>query len=947
MSLAADGTARLVCRLAACLGFVASALGVCAEEVPLSLAEALDLAQRQNPEILAQRARTDAELARAEEVKKTGWPRLALASGWSWTNNPSLVFAQKLNAGEFTQEDFAIDRLNAPDGLSHLTTTAGRRGADRRSSARSGAQAERQSAGGRRADAVARREPPRTCGSASSKPTAGPPSPQRAWRSRSAPSRARALARPTWRRASPRARRSADLLRARARRREREADLAERRGRAQIALAALSRVLGAEPRRLVPAQELPPRRRPLEGDEAAWARGPLTREPSCRTRASASRRRRWAERAEERSVRPDLGACGQLQDDRNASRAAASPAPSGCAALERVRPRARQACGRGAAEERAAEQRRGRPRPRFGSRSRRPGGGPGGARALRRRGRRRRGGPRGAAGGPGAAAGRHGDPHRRAGDRSGQPGRRARGDPGRGRGGARRRRPAPRRGRAVMRTRGDARSRVRRRRWPSLPAAAAVGRGELRARRPARRAAARRSRTAARGRSGGGGARPCRPRCRRGSARRWPRASPPRWSSCPPRGRPRGRGRGAWCASTTRRCARPGGRGGRGRRPRPTCARIGVAAREGRRHAARGGGEPRTGGGRGRGRRGSPRQPGLRGAARAVRGHGASPPGERGRRGLAGRDADRDRRRAAASSCAPPSRRSLARAAPGPRRSRRSWTASPGPSRATVRSVSAAGRPGHAPLRGAGRPARRAGPALGPLRAPARSRRRSASAAPPGARRARCFPRGGLTGVFVVAGRHGAAALDRGRRAGGRSRPRSARASRRASAWRSTPRASRTARRSSGTERRDARRVRRADRPRLPRQQAHAAADRGVARPGRARAARHAARGGAADPRPDGRRDRGLARRGAGRGRVARRRARSSGRCGASPASSTSTPTARPGFALVTVRFRVNESNEESLVKVYERLVRRRARSCRRARCRRRSSCTRSTTCRS
>ena len=30
--------------------------------------------------------------------------------------------------------------------------------------------------------------------------------------------------------------------------------------------------------------------------------------------------------------------------------------------------------------------------------------------------------------------------------------------------------------------------------------------------------------------------------------------------------------------------------------------------------------------------------------------------------------------------------------------------------------------------------------------------------------------------------------------------------------------------------------------------------------------------------------------------------------------------TARPGFALVTVRFLVNESNEESLVKVYERL---------------------------
>src|SRR6266545_4508911 len=94
-------------------------------------------------------------------------------------------------------------------------------------------------------------------------------------------------------------------------------------------------------------------------------------------------------------------------------------------------------------------------------------------------------------------------------------------------------------------------------------------------------------------------------------------------------------------------------------------------------------------------------------------------------------------------------------------------------------------------------------------------------------------------------------------------------------------------------------RARRAHRARLPRQQAHAAADRGRARPGHPRAPGDAARRGAADPGPDGRRGRRLSGRGSAGGRTA---------------------SARPGFALVTVRLRVNESNEESLVKVYERL---------------------------
>ena len=57
--------------------------------------------------------------------------------------------------------------------------------------------------------------------------------------------------------------------------------------------------------------------------------------------------------------------------------------------------------------------------------------------------------------------------------------------------------------------------------------------------------------------------------------------------------------------------------------------------------------------------------------------------------------------------------------------------------------------------------------------------------------------------------------------------------------------------------------------------------------------------------------------------------------------------TARPGLALVTVRFQVNESNEESLVKVYERQSAMGWIMPPGRRCRRSSSCTRSTTCRS
>ena len=101
---------------------VLGAQGLSADEQPLTLAQALELAATQNPDLLAARERAAGQAERAETPARALWPRLGLTSGWSWSNTPANVFMGKLNAGEFTQQDYDIQRLNDPDGLSHLTT---------------------------------------------------------------------------------------------------------------------------------------------------------------------------------------------------------------------------------------------------------------------------------------------------------------------------------------------------------------------------------------------------------------------------------------------------------------------------------------------------------------------------------------------------------------------------------------------------------------------------------------------------------------------------------------------------------------------------------------------------------------------------------------------------------------------------------------------------------
>jgi outer membrane protein len=300
---------------AAGIALVASATALRAQELPLSLAQALDLAQQQNPEILAQRARSDAEVARAERVNRTRRPRLSLASGWSRTNTPSMVFAQTLNAGEFTQEDFAIDRLNSPQALSHLTTTLfAEVPVDISGTVK--ARAEAQASSGRAAAALADEmmqdlrlrvvEAYRRA----------------ALSLRVVEVAERALASARAREAEVEAQVGegaslhADLLRVRARRRQREADVAERRADGQIAVATLVRSLGTDPTISHRPTELPFAPPPLEGDRSSWLSRALAARPSLRVAAERFKAQTWSVRAEERASWPELAAWGQIQDDR-------------------------------------------------------------------------------------------------------------------------------------------------------------------------------------------------------------------------------------------------------------------------------------------------------------------------------------------------------------------------------------------------------------------------------------------------------------------------------------------------------------------------------------------------------------------------------------------------------------------------------------------------------
>jgi outer membrane protein TolC len=287
-----------------------------AETLSLTLAEALERADRNNPDVAAARAQVEAYTGRAESVRRSSWPRLGVGMSWTRSDNPAMAFMGKLNAGELTSEDFDVARLNSPAALSHLSSALTlevpvdlarrvRSAADSLSGQALAAEAATREAvldlRLRVAEAYRRATLARRALAVSGR----------------ALESARAREADVEARVGEGGALQADLLRVRSRRRQREADLAERRGDAELASSLLARLLGLEPSTVVEASEVAGAPPPLQGDEEAW----LSRAQSRRPALDGAKQRLLSARAsalgEKRAAWPELALMAQVQDDRN------------------------------------------------------------------------------------------------------------------------------------------------------------------------------------------------------------------------------------------------------------------------------------------------------------------------------------------------------------------------------------------------------------------------------------------------------------------------------------------------------------------------------------------------------------------------------------------------------------------------------------------------------
>jgi len=89
---------------------------------PLSLEEAVRIALNEHPSIEASTAKADAAGTRVKQAHGGYLPRLNWQETVDGSNNPIYVFGSKLTQRNFTMNDFAIDRLNAPGFYNNFQT---------------------------------------------------------------------------------------------------------------------------------------------------------------------------------------------------------------------------------------------------------------------------------------------------------------------------------------------------------------------------------------------------------------------------------------------------------------------------------------------------------------------------------------------------------------------------------------------------------------------------------------------------------------------------------------------------------------------------------------------------------------------------------------------------------------------------------------------------------
>jgi outer membrane protein TolC len=286
-----------------------------AAPVPVTLGQALERADRDNPEIVALRAVSEAEQARADAVARATRPQLSVSVDAFRTDDPVRVFGSKLGAGTLGASDLAIDRLTDPASLSHITSSLRLEvPVDAFGAARSAARAASAGARAHQASVEEARHDLRHRVAESYR--------QAVLAAAAIGVTERVLEAARAREEELQARVDAgralvsDLLRARSRRREREADLAARRADSASALDVLRRLIGApaEEEIVVADEAIVPEA--LSGDLETWTGRALASRAAGRGAAERLAAARETTRAQEKAARPALALYGQVQDDR-------------------------------------------------------------------------------------------------------------------------------------------------------------------------------------------------------------------------------------------------------------------------------------------------------------------------------------------------------------------------------------------------------------------------------------------------------------------------------------------------------------------------------------------------------------------------------------------------------------------------------------------------------
>jgi outer membrane protein TolC len=91
-----------------------------AQEVPLSLDDAIDKALQHNPSARAAQQAEKAGEAQHDQAVARFLPRIDYIESFGRSNNPVFAFGTLLNQGRFTEEDFGLDRLNNPDPINNF-----------------------------------------------------------------------------------------------------------------------------------------------------------------------------------------------------------------------------------------------------------------------------------------------------------------------------------------------------------------------------------------------------------------------------------------------------------------------------------------------------------------------------------------------------------------------------------------------------------------------------------------------------------------------------------------------------------------------------------------------------------------------------------------------------------------------------------------------------------